>query len=166
MQSLFHLSAALLVLSGGAKLTDPAPTAGALRVAALPSGRTAVYALALLELALGGSGLLYGGRPWGYLSAGLYIGFLGFVILARLRRLPIESCGCFGRADTPPTTAHLVINLAAAGIGIWAGAGSSPSLVDVLADQPLGGVPYLGFLAVGTFCLYLMMTALARLQSA
>ncbi len=36
----------------------------------------------------------------------LYAGFTAFVLVALARGGVVESCGCLGRADTPPTVAH------------------------------------------------------------
>jgi hypothetical protein len=43
---------------------------------------------------------------------------------------------------------------------LWAAVTGVPSIVSVLGDQPLAGLPYLGFLAIGTYAAYLMLTAL------
>ena len=159
----FFLSAALLLVSGGAKLRDPTPTAGALRAATLPSARPLVFLLAAGETIVGAGSLLLGGRIFGWLLAGLYMGFAVFVAVALRRRLPIASCGCFGKTDTPPSLLHLVLNLTAVGGGIRAAITPSRPLVAALAGQPLLGIPYLAFLAVGTFLAYLVLSDLPRL---
>lgn len=156
----FFLSAALLLVSGGAKLADPAPTSGALRVAGMVSGRGVVYTLAMAEIATGAASLLGGGAWGGWAMAALYGGFGVFVAFALRRRLPISSCGCFGKADTPPSLVHVFLNLACLGGGVWAALTSGPSLVSVLGDQPMAGLLYLGFLVAGTYAAYLLLTAL------
>jgi hypothetical protein len=156
----FFLSAALLLVSGGAKLADPAPTSGALRVAGLLSSSRVVYTLAVAEIATGVASLLGGGAWGGWATAILYGGFGVFVAFALGRRLPISSCGCFGKADTPPSLVHLILNAAGLGGGVWAALTSSRSLVSALGDQPMGGVLYLGFLVAGTYAAYLLLTAL------
>ena len=163
LEGWFFLSAALLLVSGGAKLADPAPTSGALRGAGFASGRGLVYLLGAAELAAGGWSLLAGGTGAGWAVAILYAGFGWFVALAIRRRLPIASCGCFGKIDTPPSTVHLILNTAGVVGGIWAAANRSPSLVAVLGDQPLSGLPYLVFLAAGTYAAFLLLTALPPL---
>lgn len=90
----------------------------------------------------------------------LYGGFGFFVAFALRRRIPISSCGCFGKVDTPPSLVHLFLNAAGLVGGVWAALTHSPSLVSVLGDQPLAGLPYLGFLAAGTYATYLLLTAL------
>ena len=160
MEGWFFLSAALLLVSGGAKLADPASTSGALRIAGLVSGSGVVYTLAVAEIATGAFSLLAGGSLAGWATAVLYGGFGGFVAFTLRRRIPISSCGCFGKVDTPPSVVHLFLNGAGIVGGVWAGLAGSPSLVAVLAEQPVAGLPYLAFLAAGTYAAYLLLTAL------
>jgi len=141
-------------------LADPDPTSGALRVAGLFHGRGVVYALAVAEIAAGVVSLLSGGFVGGWAIAVLYFGFGGFVVLALRRHFPISSCGCFGKTDTPPSLLHVALNATGVGGGLWAALTRSPSIISVVGDQPLAGLPYLGFLAVGTYAAYLMLTAL------
>jgi hypothetical protein len=104
-------------------------------------------------------------RGLGGRSAGLiYAGFGAFVIYALVRRLPIQSCGCFGKSDTPPTWTHVGFNLisAAGGIGI-AFSGTAP--ISLLADQPAWGIPYLGFVAIGVVVVYLLLAELPQLRT-
>ncbi len=87
------------------------------------------------ELALGLDGTAGGGNarlPWrssGRLVA-VYSAFAVFVIVALRRGLSIQSCGCFGRVDTPPSVAHIAVNLVAAttaaGLGLHRRTGRSP----------------------------------------
>ena len=49
------------------------------------------------------------------LVAASYAAFTAFVLLARSRGGVLASCGCFGRADTPPTTTHVVVTAAPRG---------------------------------------------------
>jgi hypothetical protein len=159
----FFLSAALLLVSGGAKLADPAPTSGALRVAGLVSGSGVVYTLAVAEIATGAISLLAGGAVAGWAIAVLYGGFGWFVAFALRRHIPISSCGCFGKVDTPPSVVHLFLNAAGMAGGVWAALSHSPSLISVLGGQPVAGLPYLAFLAAGTYAAYLLLTALPML---
>lgn len=165
MEGAFFLVSALLLVSGGQKLSDPGPTAGALRAAGLPSARRWVYLLSASEIILGAGSIVFGGDPAGWGLAILYLGFAGFVLNARLRHLPLGSCGCFGRSDTPPTLIHLAVTSIAAVIGLWGAARPAASLLDVLGDQPVFGLPYLGFVGVGTYLLYLLLSELPRLGS-
>jgi hypothetical protein len=105
----FLAAAALLVVAGGPKIADPLPLVRALRSAGLPAGREPVRAFALAEVAVGLVAVLHPSRPTALLVAALYAGFTAFVGLALARGGVLESCGCFGKADTPPTRAHLVL---------------------------------------------------------
>ena len=163
LEGWFFLSAALLLVSGGAKLADPAPTSGALRVAGLVSGSGVVYTLAVAEIATGAVSLLTGGAAAGWAMAALYGGFGWFVAFALRRRIPIASCGCFGKVDTPPSLVHLYLNGAGLAGGVWAALDHSPSLISSLGNQPMAGLPYMAFLAVGTYAAYLLLTALPML---
>lgn len=157
-----HLSATLLLISGGAKLVDPDPTSGALRAASLPASRWAVVALASWEIVAGSLSLIVGGRLGGTALVITYGAFAGFIVYALNSGLPIQSCGCFGRSDTPPSRSHIAINLLAAGSGLWlviAGGGDLPT---TLATQPLGGIPYVGFIAIGVYALYLLLAELPK----
>jgi hypothetical protein len=104
--------------------------------------------------------LLAGGALAGWAMAALYGGFGWFVAFALHRRIPISSCGCFGKVDTPPSVVHLFLNAAGLAGGLWAALSHSPSLMSMLGDQPVAGLPYLAFLAAGTYAAYLLLTAL------
>ena len=160
LEGWFFLSAALLLVSGGAKLADPGPTSGALRIAGLVSSSGVVYTLAVAEIATGAASLLAGGALAGWAMALLYGGFGWFVAFALRRHIPISSCGCFGKVDTPPSVVHLLLNAAGLAVGLWAALRPGRSLISLLGDQPLLGLPYLAFLAAGTYAAYLLLTAL------
>ena len=146
------------------KLIDPAPTRGALKAAGLPAGTPGAYAVGLVEVGAGLAGTIVGG--WASLSVVLiYISFAAFVGYALWRKLPIQSCGCFGREDTPPTLGHIVFNSvsALAAFGIFT-TGRIPA--EVLLDQPLRGVPYVAFVALGVWVVYLLLAELPRTLAA
>jgi hypothetical protein len=160
VEGAFFLISALLLVSGGSKVSDPGPTTGALRATGLPSSRVFVFLLGAGEIALGAGSLIFGGEPAGWAVAALYLGFAVFVVNALIRNLPIGSCGCFGKADTPPTLIHVVVNVFAAAVAAWAAIIPASPLIDVLGTQPVAGVPYLAFLAAGTYLLYLLLAEL------
>lgn len=163
LEAWFFIAAALLVISGGSKLIDPAPTRGALAAANLPSGAWTSPLIGLSEIAAGIAGTVSGGTA--SVTVGIiYLGFAGFVALALFRDLPIQSCGCFGRADTPPTRGHLVFNLVSGTVAVAIAAiGRIP--IDTLSDQPLAAVPYMGFVAVGVWVVYLLLAELPTLKA-
>ncbi|HJR24771.1 MAG TPA: MauE/DoxX family redox-associated membrane protein [Acidimicrobiales bacterium] len=108
------VAAGLLALAGAMKVVDPTMTSGALREMGLPSHPELVRLLALGELVLGVVAVVVGGSVVWTLVAASYIAFGMFVVAALRVDAPIGSCGCFGRADTPPHWLHVVID-----VGIW-----------------------------------------------
>ncbi|MGH8958600.1 MAG: MauE/DoxX family redox-associated membrane protein [Acidimicrobiia bacterium] len=165
MEGWFFLVAALLVWSGIRKFADSEPTSGALRAAGLPSSRLSVIGLGSVEIAVGSMALLVSGPLHAWAVAVVYAGFAAFVALAMGRRLPIASCGCFGKADTPPTWIHLMMNLTAVSGAVTFATADGPSLPSVLAEQPLAGIAYVGFLGIGVYCLYLLLSEVPRLSN-
>jgi hypothetical protein len=151
---------ALLALAGAFKICRPAPTAGALRAMRLPSRLSYVRLLGAGELTLGLTALVTGARPLLALVAALYLAFATFVAAALLSGAPLQSCGCFGQRETPPTTIHLAANLVAAVVLLVAAAGELPKPSDVLADQPWHAAPFLLLVLISLQLSYLVLTAL------
>jgi hypothetical protein len=151
----------LLVVAGAAKVRRPADTAIAL------AGLTSVSRARLqpiVRVAAGAEGLLGGAalaRPHALL-AGLvalsYVAFAGYVLWARKTGGALASCGCFGTPDTPPTVAHVVMNIAFAAAALAvATAEDGRTIGRVLAGQPGHGAPLLlvsGACAVLAFGVY------------
>lgn len=165
MEGWFFATAALLVVSGIGKLVDPTATAGALRTARLPDDRFLVRVLGLAELGVGVGNLLWSSFLLAWMQTGLYLAFGLFVLWALSRRLPLASCGCFGKPDTPPTWLHVLINgTAVIGGGFHAMTGAQ-GLGSILAEQPLAGLPYVGFVGLGAYCLYLLLGELPLLRT-
>lgn len=163
LEGWFFVTAALLALSGGAKIRDPQSTRGALAAAGLPSSTLVVVALGLIEMGAALAGLW--GMVTGALAVGLlYVSFAGFVGIALYRRLPIQSCGCFGRADTPPTALHLAVNLTAAVAALRLASQGGVDLGEVLSRQPAAALPYLFYLGLATYLLVLLLTRLPLLS--
>lgn len=160
------IAAVLLVAAGVPKVTEPGDTTRAIRSVGLPASDGLVRAFALVEIAVGVAVVAFGGRFAAALLALLYLGFASFIVLAMTRGGSVASCGCFGKVDTPPTNAHLFLNLGATGIAIAATVSPPPSLVDLLADQPAFGIPFIGFVLIGTWLGYLTLTVLPRLRAA
>jgi hypothetical protein len=162
LEAWFFIAAALLVLSGGSKIVDPAPTRGALTASGLPGGAWAALLLGVIEIFAALAGIVIGG--WAaFLVAAIYLGFAGFVAIALVRRLPIQSCGCFGKVDTPPTWSHIVFNFISAAVAGGIAVGSSAP-IDLLFDQSLLGLPYLGFVVLGVSVVYLLLAELPQLR--
>lgn len=155
------IAATLLVVSGGAKIADPAPTRGALELARLPSAHPIVVSLGIAEILAGLSAVALGGLA-AWPMAALYLGFAGFVGYALRADLPIQSCGCFGRVDTPPSRIHVTFNLAAASAasGIALG-GATPW--DQLSGHAFVSATYIAFVVLGTWISYLLLAQVPRL---
>jgi hypothetical protein len=154
----FLAATLLLGAAGVAKLARPDDTARALQTVGLPFGRTAVRAGAAGELLVAIAAVAVPG-PWtGSLVAVSYGAFGVFVLLALRRGWPLASCGCFGRPDTRPTTAHAVLNLAAATVAVWWAAVAEGPLREVIRHEPWGGGPLILVSAVIAGLAYLVWT--------
>lgn len=152
-------AAALLVVAGAPKVLDPGDLHRAVRSVGMPVGREVVRAFALAEVVVGVGALAVPGPVTAGLLAVLYAGFTAFVVVALRRGGVVSSCGCFGKADTPPTVAHAVLTGAAAvvaaavaavvpaspwsgvGPGWMAGALALVALVGFLAWQVMAVLP-------------------------
>ncbi|HYN28320.1 MAG TPA: MauE/DoxX family redox-associated membrane protein [Dermatophilaceae bacterium] len=118
----FLAAAALLVVAGAPKVLDPTTVLAALRSVGLPAARGPVRALAGAECAVGVASPVAPGRVTALLLAGTYAVFTAFVAVALRRGGVVASCGCFGKADTPPTASHLLVTalFAAVALGVAA----------------------------------------------
>jgi hypothetical protein len=103
---LFLAAAGLLVLAGLQKAADPAPLVRALRSVGLAVPAPLVRLLAVAEVLVGVVSLLTGN---GWAVAASYALFTAFVVVALVRGGVLASCGCFGKADTPPTWLHVAV---------------------------------------------------------
>jgi hypothetical protein len=144
--------AALLVASGIPKLRQPEATVAALRsVGVTRMGATGARLLTMIEITIGSTAVVLGGRwPDAAVSA-VYIGFSVFLILAL--RQSTGSCGCTGRVDTPPTLAHLVMTTLFA-IGSAAAAvngGKTGMLAFAQAANPARSLTVLAYAALVTW---------------
>ena len=160
-------SAALLVAAGAAKVRDPLPLMRALVSAGVPS-RPALAPLvrvgAAVEIALG---LLAIGTGSGIAAAGValsYLAFTGFVLLALRRGGVLASCGCFGKADTPPTVLHVAVTGALALVAAVAAVRPLGSLPTLLASSPWNGLPLLLASAAVAVTTYLVLSLLPLLR--
>ncbi len=151
---------ALLALAGAFKIRRPVPTAGALRAMRLPNRVALVRLLGAGEIVLGVAAFVTGARPLLALVAAAYLAFAAFVAAALMSGSPVQSCGCFGQPDTPPSAVHLLANLVAAVTLLVAAAGDLPHPGDVIADQPWHAVPFVLLVVISIELAYLVLTAL------
>jgi hypothetical protein len=166
----------LLVGAGASKAVRPDDTARAL-LPMVPTRlrpvvqfrllRTLIRLLAGLEVGVGALGLLLPRPLTGALVGASYFGFAGLLAYARSQGGALASCGCFGTPDTPATYLHvaldLVIGSAAAAVAVEGPTGGW--IMNVLARQPLHGLPLAALAAVGAGVTYLTLSGLARLQA-
>jgi hypothetical protein len=150
----------LLMIAGAQKLIDPSSTSGALRAAGLPGAYIVVRGLGLAEIVVAGAFLIFGGELSAWGGALFYGGFAGFVGYALVRDLPLQSCGCLGSVETPPTRVHFVMNLIAMAVMVMAA---------IIPIGPLGGlvgqevrtvIPFVLFTGVVVYLLYALLTVL------
>lgn len=144
MTALHASAAVLLVVAGVAKLVRPAPTADLLAALGLPAKPAVAAAIGLGEVVLGTAALAVGGPVTAGATGVVYLGFTVAVVRALVVGAP--SCGCFGRADAPPSPVHVVGDLVFAIVSFVAVAASTP--VEVMDGQPAAGVPFVVLVGV------------------
>ncbi|MBM3692145.1 MAG: hypothetical protein FJW77_02430 [Actinobacteria bacterium] len=96
--------------------------------------------IAAAEVALGAVALAVS-VPVVAIAVGVsYATFFGVTAVALARRLPIDSCGCLGRLETPPGVRHLVV----LGIGVLAAFAEvvdpTPAALERLGERGGAGV--------------------------
>ena len=158
----FAIAACLLAIAGFAKAAQPAATAGALAALGLPHRRWMVRAGGVAEAVLACAALVTGDEILTILVAASYVGFAVFVAAALSKGTPLSSCGCFGKIDTPPHPLHLALNLLAACAAIGMASDGGASIGDVIAAQPMAGLPFALLVAIGVAAAGLTMTSLPR----
>ena len=92
-----------------------------------------------------------------------YAGFTAFVVLALTRGGVLSSCGCFGKADTPPTRAHAVVTGAAALVALAVAWPSPPEPWAPVAD--LGPATVAGLAGLTALVAFLAWQVMAVLPS-
>jgi hypothetical protein len=125
-----------------------------------------VRCLSVVEAGLGVLALLMPRPLDAALVASSYLAFAVVVSYARSQGGALASCGCFGTPDSPATYLHTFIDLflGAAAIGAAVDAPTTGWIGDVLAHQPLHGVPLAFLVAVGTGVTFVAFSGLAKLQ--
>lgn len=147
----------LLVLTGVAKVSRPHDVEKALTGLGFPRVPHAGSILGTVEVVVG-IGALF--APGLLLVQGLiYLAFAIWVTLALRADVPIASCGCLGRNDTPPSLAHIVLNVIASVVSVGAGLESSGLSIEL----GLGGVAQLAVVGVGVYLSHVVLTDAATL---
>jgi hypothetical protein len=122
---------------------------GALRALGVPIGAKAVRGVAVVELVVGGLALAVTSAVVGALVALSYMVFAAVLVAALWRDVPIDTCGCLGRLETPPSWPHVLVVVAVLVGAVVEAADPSASLLERLGDDGGAGVLF----AVATFVL-------------
>jgi len=157
------VAAGLLVLAGVAKLRRPGPLGATLRAIRLPSGRAVVRAVGLVEVVVG---LACIARPTAALELTLalvYLAFAGVAATLLATGADLESCGCLGEHDAPPSWVHVAFDLAAAAVVLLAATRPQATLVSAVSAHPAPGLVLGAGIAAGVV---LASTVLAALPAA
>lgn len=152
---------ALLAVGGAPKVWAPADTTRALRAMRLPVNRPVVRALGLAEILTAIAAVAVPGRATAVAVAVWYAVFAAVVALALRSRAPLESCGCFGSVESPPTVLHLLLVLAASAAALSVAASAPGSL---LSGSDVHAVVVVGFAGLAAWFGYLVMTRLPALR--
>jgi uncharacterized membrane protein YphA (DoxX/SURF4 family) len=152
--------ALLLIVTGTAKLRRPTDTARALAAMRLPFPGLLTQLVAIAEVTIGVGGFVVGTSTLFAAQALLYALFLAWVATAIAKDIPIASCGCLGREDTPPYVGHLILN----GFGVLASVGAA-----ITGTIPVGGflevAALLLLVAVGTALAWAVLDEGARIST-
>jgi hypothetical protein len=158
----FVIAALLLAIGGALKAARPGDTANAIRAVGLPGGPWLVRVGGAVEVAVGVYALVVGDRVSAVLVAVSYLAFSLFVVAALRAGAPIATCGCFGKADTPPSGVHVAVNMLLVVAAVAVATDPGVAISDVLAGQPLGGAPFGLLVVIGVGAVFVALTALPR----
>jgi hypothetical protein len=146
----------LLIITGVAKVASPHDVERALVAPEMPRFPFAGAVVGVVEIVVGAAAFF---APTALLAQGLlYLGFAGWVLVALRRDVPLASCGCLGKDDTPPTWGHMFMNVVAGGLSL-AAAANGP--IDMAGG--LEGIAMIVVIAVGVFLAYVILNDGARL---
>lgn len=159
----FLIAALLLAAAGVAKAVDPAMTVGALRGIGLAIPPFGVRAVGAFEAALAVAAAVTGAPVLVLGVAASYLVFTLFVVVALARRVPIGTCGCFGKIDTPPSWIHVGVNLGAAASAVAVAVADGGGIAGVVRAQPLAGIPFLALVVVGAYAAFTALTIVPKL---
>lgn len=147
----------LLIVTGSAKVNRPSDVEKALTSLGLPRIRGVGVLLGLVEVIAGITALFF--LRMLVVQGLLYAGFAIWVLVALRSGAPLTSCGCLGRDDTPPTVAHLTLNVLGALVSFGAAAGDPLDLT-----LGTGGFATGAAILVGVFLAYVILTDAAALS--
>jgi uncharacterized membrane protein YphA (DoxX/SURF4 family) len=151
--------AGILAVGGLAKLRDPEATVPMLRALGLPSSAAVARLLGVVEVGVGVTAFLVGGRVAALAVAVLFVAFTVAVLRLRIGGEAV-SCGCFGRSSAPPTLVHVVVDATAAAVAVAAAVVDTPGFVSMRPDLPAAGVPQLLVTALAVWLAVAVLTVL------
>lgn len=147
----------LLIVTGVAKLVRPHDVEQALVGLGFPRIPYAGAVIGAVEVGIGVAALFTAAA---LLAQGiLYLAFAAWVLVALRLEVPLASCGCLGRDDTPPSWGHFGLNVLATGISLAAVFTGPMSWVWGMESIVRSVV-----VAVGVFLAYVVLTDGARLS--
>lgn len=153
----------LLAIAGAPKVVEPANTVGALRSIGIRVPSAAIRLFGAAEAALGVATLITGARILAALVALSYAVFSGFLVVALRAGGAVSSCGCVGRADTPPARSHLAVTAALTIATALAAITGADGLSTVAWSAT--AVTTICFAAVSIWLVWLIFTALPHLRA-
>lgn len=146
----------VLIVTGLAKLVRPHDVEKALSQLGLPRIGGIGYLIGGAEVVVGTAALFF---PAVLIAqAVLYACFALWVVWALRSNVPLASCGCLGRDDTPPTVAHVVLDVIAFLVSSLAAFGAPLDL-----SGGFGAVATGLAVMVGVFLSYVILTDAAML---
>jgi DoxX len=155
------VASALLAIAGAPKVLDPRNTSGALRSVGVRVPPVMVRLFGAGETALGIATFVTGARPLAALVTLSYAAFSVFLVVALRKGGAISSCGCLGRADTPPTRSHLAVTAGLMVTSLLAASSGADGLSTIgWSTQTFTA---LGFATLGGWLVWLVFTALPHL---
>lgn len=165
--ALYASAAVLLILAGAVKVSRPTTAADLMQDLGAPArgplaGARLAVVLGVFEIALGIGALVLEVSALAVVVGGLYVAFALTVL--RAMAVGAESCGCFGRIEAPPSWYHVVGNVVLAAAAFVAAVGSSP--IDVMAEQPAGGLGFVVMVGVLAGLALIVFTALPEAMAA
>lgn len=165
--ALYASAAVLLVLAGTIKVSRPATAADVMHELGAPtqgpfSGTWPAVGLGAIEIVLGVAALVLEMPATAFAVGGLYVAFALTVL--RAMAVGVKSCGCFGRVEIPPSWFHVAGNAVLAAAAFAAGSASSP--LEVMDDQPAGGLGFVILVGVLAGLALVAFTALPEAMAA
>jgi hypothetical protein len=156
------IASALLAVAGAPKILNPTNTVGAMRSIGVRVPPMTVRLFGAVETALGIATFVTGARALAALVALSYAGFSAFLVVALRKGGAVSSCGCVGRADTPPTRSHLAVTAGLALTSLLAAVSGADGLSTI--DWTVTTLTALVFAVLGGWLVWLVFTALPHLM--